>query len=61
MAVPDGQEPAGDYGPLEAIARYRVNLKRIETQRTAFVLSAGDRVSLPAVVPRWLSRRERKL
>ncbi|MGY3062459.1 TnpA family transposase [Streptomyces sp. TE3672] len=27
----DGEEPAGDYGPLEAIARNKVNLGRIET------------------------------
>ena len=31
MAVPDGQKPVVDYGPLEARARNGVNLKRIET------------------------------
>ncbi|MFC8262329.1 Tn3 family transposase [Streptomyces sp. NPDC057291] len=40
-AVPNGQEPAGDYGSLEAIARNRVNLKRITTHWPDMLCVAG--------------------
>ncbi|MCW2882192.1 MAG: transposase Tn3 family protein [Sphaerisporangium sp.] len=42
--MPDGQEPAGDYGPLEAIAHNRVNLKRIETHWPDMLRVAGSLV-----------------
>jgi TnpA family transposase len=45
MAVPDGQEPAGDYGPLEAIAHNRVNLKRIETHWPDMLRVAGSLIT----------------
>ncbi|MET8422069.1 Tn3 family transposase [Streptomyces sp. NPDC005134] len=41
VAVPNGQEPAGDYGSLEAIARNRVNLKRITTHWPDMLCVAG--------------------
>jgi TnpA family transposase len=45
VPVPDGEEPAGDYGPLEAIARNQVNLKRIETHWPDMLRVAGSLIT----------------
>ncbi|MFI1868713.1 Tn3 family transposase [Streptomyces jumonjinensis] len=45
VPVPEGEEPAGDYGPLEAIARHKVNLKRIETHWPDMLRVAGSLIT----------------
>lgn len=42
---PDSEEPDGDYGPLEAIARNKVNLKRIETHWPDMLRVAGSLIT----------------
>jgi TnpA family transposase len=43
--APDGQERAGDYGPLEKLAVNRVNLKRIETWWPDMLRVAGSLIT----------------
>jgi TnpA family transposase len=45
VPVPDGEESAGDYGPLEAIAPNKVNLKRIETHWPDMLRVAGSLIT----------------
>lgn len=45
VTVPEGKEPAGGYGSLEAIARNRVNLKRIETRWPDMLRVAGSLIT----------------
>ncbi len=45
VPVPEREEPAGDYGPLEAIARHKVNLKRIETHWPDTLRVAGSLIT----------------
>src|SRR4051812_36840290 len=43
--LPDGEAPAAGYGPLEAIARNKVNLKRIETHWPDMLRVAGSLIT----------------
>ncbi|CAM5256148.1 hypothetical protein GCM10010266_67190 [Streptomyces griseomycini] len=45
VPVPEGEEPAGDHGPLEAIARHKVSLKRIETHWPDTLRVAGSLIT----------------
>jgi TnpA family transposase len=43
--LPDGEEPAAGYGPLQALARHKVNLKRIATHWPDMLRVAGSLIS----------------